>query len=176
MRHPHIVLFHLPNLFQMPNDLRMFDVKFFGNFSRSQRWRSSIQSAKTRPEADCGLDHELLIWQIRKICILGSLFSSTNLFVYTFASSTLYCLMLIFSESWSQVFFNTVLPFLGLLLMFSLIFCDLMDCSKSGFPVLHHLHYFLEFAQSHGHWVDDVIQPSHLVLLPSAPALNLSQH
>ena len=23
-----------------------------------QRWRSSIQSAKTRPEADCGSDHE----------------------------------------------------------------------------------------------------------------------
>ena len=27
----------------------------------SQRWRSSIQSAKTRPEADCGSDHEFLI-------------------------------------------------------------------------------------------------------------------
>ena len=27
----------------------------------SQRWRSSIQSAKTRPGADCGLKHELLI-------------------------------------------------------------------------------------------------------------------
>ena len=27
----------------------------------SQRWRSSIQSAKRRPEADCGSDHELLI-------------------------------------------------------------------------------------------------------------------
>ena len=27
----------------------------------SQRWRSSIQSAKTRPETDCGSDHELLI-------------------------------------------------------------------------------------------------------------------
>ena len=26
----------------------------------SQRWRSSIQSAKTRLEADCGTDHELL--------------------------------------------------------------------------------------------------------------------
>ena len=26
-----------------------------------QRWRSSIQSAKTRPGADCGSDHELLI-------------------------------------------------------------------------------------------------------------------
>ena len=27
----------------------------------SQRWRSSIRSAKTRPGADCGPDHELLI-------------------------------------------------------------------------------------------------------------------
>ena len=27
----------------------------------SQRWRCSIQSAKTRPGADCGSDHELLI-------------------------------------------------------------------------------------------------------------------
>ena len=27
----------------------------------SQRWRSSIQSAKTRPGVDCGSDHELLI-------------------------------------------------------------------------------------------------------------------
>ena len=27
----------------------------------SQRWRSSIQSARTRPGADCGSDHELLI-------------------------------------------------------------------------------------------------------------------
>ena len=29
------------------------------------RWRSSIQSAKTRPEADCGSDHELLIAKFR---------------------------------------------------------------------------------------------------------------
>ena len=27
----------------------------------SQRWRISIQSAKTRPGADCGSDHELLL-------------------------------------------------------------------------------------------------------------------
>ena len=26
----------------------------------SQRWRSSIQSAKTRPGTDCGSDHELI--------------------------------------------------------------------------------------------------------------------
>ena len=31
----------------------------------SQRWRSSIQSTKTRPGAECGSDHELLIAKIR---------------------------------------------------------------------------------------------------------------
>ena len=31
----------------------------------SQRWRSSIQSAKTRREADCGSDHELSIAKFR---------------------------------------------------------------------------------------------------------------
>ena len=31
----------------------------------SQRWRSSIQSAKTRPGADCCSDHELLIAKFR---------------------------------------------------------------------------------------------------------------
>ena len=31
----------------------------------SQRWRSSIQSVKTRLEADCGSDHELLIAKFR---------------------------------------------------------------------------------------------------------------
>ena len=31
----------------------------------SQRWRSSIQSAKTRLGADCGSDHELLITKFR---------------------------------------------------------------------------------------------------------------
>src|SRR5574341_1841863 len=31
----------------------------------SQRWRSSIQSTKTIPGADCGCDHELLIAKFR---------------------------------------------------------------------------------------------------------------
>ena len=30
-----------------------------------QRWRRSIQSAKTRPGVDCGSDHELLIAKFR---------------------------------------------------------------------------------------------------------------
>ena len=41
-----------------------------------------------------------------------------------------------------------------------------------SFPVLHH---FLEFAQTHVHWVGDAIQPSHPLLPTSPPALNLSQ-
>ena len=31
----------------------------------SQRWKNSIQSAKIRPRADCGSDHELLIAKFR---------------------------------------------------------------------------------------------------------------
>ena len=50
--------------------------------------------------------------------------------------------------------------------------CDTMNCSKPGFPVLHHL---LELAQTHVHLVSDAKQPSH-PLLPSSPsALSLSQ-
>ena len=48
-----------------------------------------------------------------------------------------------------------------------------MECSISAFPVLH---YFLEFAQTYVHRVGDAIQPSHRLLPPSSPALNLSQH
>ena len=32
---------------------------------RSQRWRSSIQSAKTRPGGDCGSEHEFLLAKFR---------------------------------------------------------------------------------------------------------------
>ena len=51
--------------------------------------------------------------------------------------------------------------------------CDPMDCSTSGFPVLHHL---LEVAQTHVHWVSNAIQPSHPLLSPSPPAFNLCRH
>ena len=52
-------------------------------------------------------------------------------------------------------------------------FCNPMDCSMPGFPVLHHL---LELAQIHVHWVSGAIQPSHPLLSPSSPAFSLSQH
>ena len=39
--------------------------------------------------------------------------------------------------------------------------CDPMDCSTPGFPVLR---YLPEFVQTHVHWTDDAIQPSHPVI------------
>ena len=51
--------------------------------------------------------------------------------------------------------------------------CDPMDCSMPGFPV-HHQHP--EFTQTHVHRASDAIQPSHLLLSPSTPAFNLSEH
>ena len=54
-----------------------------------------------------------------------------------------------------------------------LTICNPMDCSTPGLPVHHQL---LEPTQTHVHWVGDAIQPSHLLLSPSPPALNLSQH
>ena len=48
-----------------------------------------------------------------------------------------------------------------------------MDCRIADFSVLH---YLPEFAQIHIYWVYDAIQPSHPLLPPSPPALNLSQH
>ena len=53
-----------------------------------------------------------------------------------------------------------------------LILCNPMGCSTPGFPVLHCLP---EFAQTHVHWINDAIQPSHPLSPPSPSALNLSQ-
>ena len=54
-----------------------------------------------------------------------------------------------------------------------LTLCDPMDHSMPGLPVHYQL---LKFTQNHLHQVSDVIQPSHSLLSPFPPALNLSQH
>ena len=51
--------------------------------------------------------------------------------------------------------------------------CDPMNRSTPGLPVHHQLP---EFTQTHVHQVRDAIQPSHLLLSPSPPASNRSQH
>ena len=54
-----------------------------------------------------------------------------------------------------------------------LTLCDPMDWRTPGLPVHHPLP---EFTQTHVHWVRDAIQPSYLLLSPSFPTFNLSQH
>ena len=54
-----------------------------------------------------------------------------------------------------------------------LTLCNPMNCSTPGLPVHHQLP---ESTQTHVHCVSDAIQPSHLLLSPSPPAPNLSQH
>ena len=49
--------------------------------------------------------------------------------------------------------------------------CNPMDCSMPGFPVHHQL---LELTQTYVHRVADAIQPSHLLLSPSPPALSVT--
>ena len=51
--------------------------------------------------------------------------------------------------------------------------CDPMNRSTPGFPVHHQLP---EFTQTHVHRVGNAIQPSHPLMSPSPPTLNLSQY
>ena len=106
---------------------------------------------------------------------------------YTIPSTTNKC-VLSFEKPMSLFFFFNFILFLTFLFRYSShiinciqfssvahscpTLCDPMDCSTSGFPVHHQL---LELAQTHAHWVDDAIQPSHPLLSPSLHALSLSQ-
>ena len=90
--------------------------------------------------------------------------------------------LIFWGHSWPQVpetMENKTMDKRGLLYILLLFSCSVMsnsfnpmDCSMAGFSVLH---YLLQFAQTHVHWVNDAIQPSHPLSLPS-PALNLSLH
>ena len=54
-----------------------------------------------------------------------------------------------------------------------LTLCNAMNHSTPGLPVHRQLP---EFTETHVHWVNDAIQPSHPLSSPSPPAPNPSQH
>ena len=54
-----------------------------------------------------------------------------------------------------------------------LTLCNPTNCSMTDSSVLH---YLPEFAQTHLHWVNDAIQPSHPLSASSLSVLSLSQH
>ena len=67
------------------------------------------------------------------------------------------------------------MPVSQISVQFSCLVCPTLrtlNCSTPGLPVHHQ---FPESTQTHIHRVSDAIQPSHPLLSPSPPALNLSQ-
>ena len=108
------------------------------------------------------------------VVVFSFSFVSMHILISFLISSVIYWLF-------SSVLFSLhLLEFLivFLLLVFSVTqscptLCDPMNCSMPGLSVHHQ---FPEYTQTHVHWVDDGIQPSHPLLSSSPPAFNLSHH
>ena len=92
-------------------------------------------------------------------------------FIY-FCSDIMICFLL-FTSGFASSSFSICFRWWCSVLKSCLTLCNLMDSRTLGSSVLNCLQ---ELPQIYGHWVSDVIQPSHPLLSPSPPALNLSQH
>ena len=77
------------------------------------------------------------------------------------------------SNRWFKNLFIYVFLFCCSVTKSCLTLCDLIQSITPGLPILH---YLLEFAQTHVHWVDYAIQPSDRLLPHFPPALNISLH
>ena len=74
----------------------------------------------------------------------------------------------------SGIFLNAYLRSLVVVPLLSRVCLSVSDrLQHTRFPVLH---YLLELAQIHVHWIDDAIQQSHPLSPPSLFLFNLSQH
>ncbi|XP_055411423.1 uncharacterized protein LOC129633627 isoform X4 [Bubalus kerabau] len=110
-----------------------------------------LYTAKTRPGADCGSDHDLFIAIFR----------------------------LKLKKEKDHVRMQKVRTMEGISHQFSSVaqlcptLCDPVNRSAPGLPVHHQL---LDFTQTHVRRVSDAIQPSHPLSSPSPPAPNPSQH
>ena len=121
--------------------------------------RMRHQDACSFYSAGCSIN--VLVW-VRIFCLVHSVLSLVGFLLLWFW----YCFCLLpVAEILASCCCSVAKPYLNL--------CSPMNCNTPGFPVLH---YLLEFAQTHVHWVGDAIQPSH-PLPPFSPfAFDLSQH
>ena len=103
----------------------------------------------------------------------GNIFQDTHWIPETTDSTRFYIYMIFFFLYIPMIKFNVWIRHIKTCSLSRVQLCDPMDCSRPGFPVLH---YLLELAQTHVHWVNDVIQPSHPLSPPSPPTLSLFQH
>ena len=105
-------------------------------------------------------------------CILSEFLPSIFQFTYYLSDCTWLDFILstsLFLLQWSSFFFQVS----GSVQFSHSVMSDPMDCSTPGLPVHCQLP---ELAQTHVHWVNDVIQSSHSLLSPSPPVFSLSQH
>ena len=87
--------------------------------------------------------------------------------IFLYPLLTIHLPLILLKYTWLQYCFIVVIQS-----QLCLTLCDPMDCTTSGFPVLHQLP---EFAQTRVHQVGDTIQPSYPLSSPS-PSFNPSQH
>ena len=138
----------------------------------SDVWQPGYRDRGSTSWLHCWHDTSFVVCQVEPCWVTSNTelsFLSQNLFYHFIEPSLVnYC----YFEStglviwWGSVQFSSFAQLCPTL-------CDPTDCSKPSLPIHHQLP---EFTQTHVHWVSDAIQPSHPLLFPSPPALNLSQH
>ena len=169
------------NLLQVPNDHRMIDVEFFGNFcswerislddgsqlfmspsdgrplcSSFSRLLSPLQNHCTeRLLAVPGPNALLMLWVV--FATIGPILNPNKIDRICFLSNII------------SLVYNKYCCYC-LVAQLCLTLCDPMDCGMPGPP-----HHLPEFSQVHVHCISDAIQTSHH-LIPSSSALKLSQH
>ena len=138
---------------------------FFLHFILNITWKFS--SHKSHTFSKCFADHH--IWRH----IQNSRFRWTSLlgrYNFPLVNKTDYpC---VFMQLFIFLHHNFSLQFTSVA-QSCLTVCDTMDCSTPGLPLHHKLP---DRAQTHVHWVSDIIQPSHSLSSSFPPAFNLSQH
>ena len=126
--------------------------------------------SKIHVDGDCSYEIKRhLLFGRKAMTNLNSVLKSTDITLLTkvhIVKAMVFPVVMYECESWTVKKFSSVAQSCQTL-------CDPMACSTPVFLVHQQL---LELAQTHVHQVSDAIQPSHPLLSPSPPALNLSQH
>ena len=122
---------------------------------------------------------EIALKQRERLVVSGSISSEYKIFCERLNITTFFFLSLriLFGEGQGEELDSSAVNINSTSIQFSsvpqscLTLWDSTACSTPGFPVHDQLP---ELAQTHVHWVDDAIQPSHPLSSPSS-AFNLSQ-
>ena len=143
-------------------------------------YRDCFPSPVSQKELKWNCSGQLLVYSVTGCCVaLQGLFQTRALFIFRDESGKSCDLALSWADAMCKMSLESLLNQNLHSVQFSSVaqlcptLCDPMNHSTPGLPVHHQLP---EFTQTHVHRVSDAIQPSHLLLSPSPPAPNISQH